>query len=216
MRHVAPIRRRSRPRPVSARRAPTRRSNPVTRATRWLLGIALLFAATWAAVRLLVGAEWAARALIALAALVLLVALLSLRRSLGRRRSFGRLLAGSPTEFEEAVAAIMRRQGFRGVRRTGGSGDLTADVVAHDRSGRTVVVQCKRYAPGKPVGSKELQTFIGMQRIHHEADYGLYVTTSTYTAPARSLAERHGVTLVDGAELTAILSGDRGRTWMRR
>ena len=191
------------------------------RLLRWLAGVALLLGALYVAIRLFIDPAWALPAVVAtLAATVLLLAL-GARRRWRRGRTLGRLVAGSPTGFEETVARTMARQGFRNVRRTGGAGDLAADIVARDRAGRTVVVQCKRYQPGRAVGSREMQTFIGMQRIHHEADYGLYVTTSSFTGPARELAAwfawiRHGITLVDGAALTAALNGDPGPGWMRR
>ncbi len=198
------------------RRPRARRASALTRFLRWVAGIALLLVALYVAVRAFADPEWALPAVIGFAGAITVLALLSGQRRLRRRRTLGRLISGTPTEFEETVARMMRDQGFRGVRRTGGAGDLTADVVATDRAGRTVVVQCKRYQPGKTVGSKELQTFIGMQRIHHQADYGLYVTTSGFTRPARELAEQHGITLVDGVALTAALTGGQRPTWMRR
>ena len=205
--------------PVSRRspaaRVRTRRPNALVRGFRWLLGMALLLGAIYGAVWSLIDPERALPAVIGVAILIVATWVFIGFRRLGRRRSYDRLLSGTPTEFEETVADLLRQQGFRGVRRTGGAGDLTADIVARDRSNRLVVIQCKRYAPGKPVGSKELQTFIGMQRIHHEADYGLYVTTSAYTAPARALADRHGITLVEGSDLIAILGGQRV-SWLRR
>lgn len=183
---------------------------------RWVIGVGLLMAALYGTVTSFADPAWALPAVIGFGAAIVLLALLTLHRRLRRRRTLDRLISGTPTEFEETVARMMRGQGFRGVRRTGGAGDLTADVVATDRAGRTVVVQCKRYQTGRTVGSKELQTFIGMQRIHHEADYGIYVTTASFTRPARELAERHGITLVDGVALTAALTGGQRPTWMRR
>lgn len=192
------------------------RASALSRFLRWVAGVALLLAALYVAVRTFADPAWALPAVFGVAGAIVMLALLGGRRRLRRRRTLGRLISGTPTEFEDTVARLMRGQGFRGVRRTGGAGDLTADVVATDRSGRTVVVQCKRYQPGRTVGSKELQTFIGMQRVHHQADYGLYVTTSSFTRPARELAERHGITLVDGVALTAALTGGQRPTWMRR
>ena len=198
------------------RRPTVRRASALTRFLRWVAGVALLLLALYIAVRTFADPAWALPAVIGFAGAMVVLAILTGQRRLRRRRTLGRLISGTPTEFEETVARMMRSQGFRGVRRTGGAGDLTADVVATDRAGRTVVVQCKRYQPSKAVGSKELQTFIGMQRIHHQADYGLYVTTSSFTRPARELAEQHGITLVDGIALTAALTGGQRPAWMRR
>lgn len=130
------------------------------------------------------------------------------RRRRGRRvraRSLSDLLALTPAEFEVAVANVLACLGYRDLRRVGGAGDLGADLVGRDRNGRSVVVQCKRYAPGSRVGSPAVQSFIGMQATHHRAERGLFVTTSGFTAPAVALARRHGITLIDGAELSRLV-----------
>jgi hypothetical protein len=66
-------------------------------------------------------------------------------------------------------------------------------------------VQCKRYAPGSRVGSKDMQAFIGMMAVHHRADSGIFVTTSGYTAPAIELGTKHGLTLIDGPRLAELI-----------
>lgn len=109
----------------------------------------------------------------------------------------------TPSQFERAVGKILEVNGYSAVVVSGKPGDLTADILCTDSEGRRVVVQCKRYVD-KPVGSKELQSFIGMMRIEHGADRGLYVTTSTYTRPATDLASRHDVELVDGERLVEL------------
>ncbi|HET9017889.1 MAG TPA: restriction endonuclease, partial [Thermomicrobiaceae bacterium] len=119
------------------------------------------------------------------------------------------LLALSPPAFERAVASLLTDRGYRRVERLGGAGDLMADIRAIDSAGRTVVVQCKRYAPNRRVSSPEVQAFIGMVQVHHHAQVGMYVTTSDFTAPARALAREHGVVLVDGATLSDWVSRAR-------
>jgi restriction system protein len=63
-------------------------------------------------------------------------------------------------------------------------------------------VQCKRYAPDNLVGSPVIQSFIGMVKIHHKADLGIFVTTSGYTLPAMNLAKEHAdyLRLIDGPD----------------
>jgi restriction system protein len=143
----------------------------------------------------------------ALSAILLVVALLWWRwaRQRRRRRTLEGLLALSPEEFEAAVADLLRRLGYRRVRLVGGAGDLAADITGRDSQGNTVVVQCKRYRPGHRVGSRDLQTFIGMVRVHHQADRGIFVTTSAFTDPAWELAEAHEILLVDGEELVRLM-----------
>lgn len=111
----------------------------------------------------------------------------------------------TPARFELAVGELLRARGYRDVRHTGGAGDLAADLICRDGRGARVIVQCKRYRAGCAVTSPEMQQFIGMIYAHHHADYGIYVTTSTFTRPASALAQQHGIRLLDGAALAARL-----------
>ncbi|MFD0366054.1 restriction endonuclease [Nocardia sp. GCM10030253] len=63
----------------------------------------------------------------------------------------------SPSEFEEALAALCRRDGCTDVKVVGGSGDLGADVIARTPDGRRIVLQAKRYRNGRTVGSQDVQ-----------------------------------------------------------
>ncbi len=141
-----------------------------------------------------------------LIALAFLVRVMRGGRSRVRARNLGEMLALTPYQFEEYVAGLLRAQGYKGVRRVGGSGDFNADVTARDPEGRSVVVQCKRYAVGNRIGSPAIQTFIGMVHVHHKAERGIFVTTSSYTDDARALARQHGLTLWDGSDLTRMIS----------
>lgn len=125
----------------------------------------------------------------------------AVRRTSLRSTSLEALLRLTPTEFEEWTGAWLRAAGYRQVRRVGGPGDLAADLICATPEGARVVVQCKRYAPSRRVGSAEIQTFLGMLTIHHHADLGIFVTTASFTAPARQLAAAHGLLLFDGAAL---------------
>jgi restriction system protein len=109
-------------------------------------------------------------------------------------------LAMTPREFETAVGQILERHGYR-LTLTGGPGDLAADLLGTDRNGRATVVQCKRYAPGHPVGSRDVQILIAMGMRHHNAEHLVLVTTSDFTDPARDLADQHDVELISGEEL---------------
>lgn len=146
--------------------------------------------------------------LIGLAGLVLV---LSIRMRLAKRRrlrikTMQELWSLTPSQFEQAVADLLHDMGFRDVRRVGRAGDLAADITCRDAKGLSVVVQCKRYAPGSKIGSPDIQTFIGMMKVHHGADYGIFATTSEYSAPAVALARQHGLRLLDGNELARIIN----------
>ena len=144
-----------------------------------------------------------------LAAGCLALSLLAIRawrwwRARARRWELDRLLRLDPADFELAVAQLLSDVGFSRVRVSGGTGDLSVDVVCADPRGRSVVVQCKRYSPGKRVGSPAVQQLIGMAFSHHQADRSILVTTSTFTGPAVALARQHGIELLDGPALAAM------------
>jgi restriction system protein len=144
-----------------------------------------------------------------------LTALALWRKWRNRRRSrytrLPELLALTPLQFEEAVGAILQDSGFRKVRRVGGSGDLSADLTAIDSNGNSVVVQCKRLAPGSKIGSPDIQKFLGMAVVHHRAARAFFVTTSEFTRPAVELANAHSLDLWDGAYLSQRLESIHNR-----
>lgn len=120
-------------------------------------------------------------------------------------KTLGELLALTPTQFEVAIGEILRANGFRNVRHVGRSGDLAADLWCRDDKGRSDVVQCKRYSPDTRVGSRDIQGFIGMMSVHHQATCGIFATTSEFTRPAVDLARRHGVTLMEDRDLIRLI-----------
>ncbi len=98
-----------------------------------------------------------------------------------------------PDTFEEAVAALCRRDGCADAETVGGAGDLGADVLATAPDGRRVVIQCKRYGPENKVGSQDLQRFGGTCWSVHGAQLAVLVTTSEFTAPAEEYADSCGI-----------------------
>lgn len=90
-----------------------------------------------------------------------------------------------PRKFEELIAELLRRDGFD-VHLTPRSRDGGRDILAFYESalGRHLyLVECKRYAPSRPVGVGLVRMLYGV--IEHEgASSGIIVTTSTFTAEA--------------------------------
>jgi HJR/Mrr/RecB family endonuclease len=111
------------------------------------------------------------------------------------------LLVLSPSEFEVYVRDLLSMLNYRDLKVCGGAGDLGVDILGRDPDGKTVAIQCKRYDPGRSVGSPAIQSFMGMQQRQHLTDVGIFVTTSGFTRPARSLAQDHGILLIDGVDL---------------
>ncbi|MFE3144730.1 restriction endonuclease [Streptomyces scopuliridis] len=128
-------------------------------------------------------------------------------------------------EFEEYVAELCRRDGCTEVKRVGGANDLGADVTGRLPDGRKIVVQCKRYAKHRTVGSPDLQRFNGTARSEHGAEVPLFVASCKFTKQARTFAARHRLVLVDvdllgfwnsGTALTTLLDLDIGRSGTNR
>ncbi|UQT60475.1 restriction endonuclease [Streptomyces durmitorensis] len=110
-------------------------------------------------------------------------------------RTLARADAMTGTEFEELVAELCRRDGCTEVRRVGGAGDNGADVVGRLPDGRTMVVQCKRYAPSSTVASREMRDLLG-SRVHFGADVAIFVTTTRFSRPSETFAAGHGIVAV--------------------
>lgn len=130
-------------------------------------------------------------------------------------------------DFETYIAGLCRRDGCTKVVVSGKSGDLGADVIGYLADGRKLVIQCKKYAPARGVGSQDMQRFVGTARPEHGADVALFVTTGrTFTSAALGLALRQDVVAmhrdllgswVKGAHLESLipLNGSGGGTRRR-
>ncbi|MEX1657751.1 restriction endonuclease [Streptomyces pseudovenezuelae] len=111
------------------------------------------------------------------------------------RRTLAEVDVMTGTEFEELVAGLCRRDGCTQVRRVGGAGDNGADVLGRLPDGRTMVVQCKRYAPSRAIPNRELRDLLGA-RVHFGADVAVFVTTSRFTGPSEKFAVQHDILAV--------------------
>lgn len=107
-------------------------------------------------------------------------------------RTLARVDAMTGTGFEELVAGLCRRDRCTDVRRVGGAGDNGADVVGRLPDDRTMIVQCKRYAPSRTVASRDLRDLLG-SRVHFGADVAICVTTARFSRPAQAFAAQNGI-----------------------
>lgn len=113
-------------------------------------------------------------------------------------------------EFEQFVAKLWKKQGWR-TRVTSGSGDRGIDVVARRRNpSKKCLIQAKRYAGGNKVGAREVREYAGLYRQESDVDEVVVVTTSSFTKQAREVAGKSGVTLVDGSELRRKIRSNGG------
>lgn len=96
-------------------------------------------------------------------------------------------------QYEHAVAKYLRNHGFSNVVVTRASGDYGADIIATKR-GRKYAVQCKYYS--NPVGLKSVQEVVASKK-HYRCSRGMVVTNSSFTKPAKILAEENNVILLE-------------------
>jgi restriction system protein len=123
-----------------------------------------------------------------------------LSREAGRRpgASMTAIDAMTGTEFEDYVAARLRRAGWR-VTVTSVNGDYGVDLIAQ-RDGKSVAIQCKRH--GKSVGVAAVQQVVSGAR-HHGCTKSIVITNQEFTRAARQLAHTHGCQLIGRRALQA-------------
>jgi restriction system protein len=113
-----------------------------------------------------------------------------------------------PAFLESLVLELLTAMGYGGregaAEHLGGSGDEGLDgVIRQDALGlERVYVQAKRYAAENAVSRPAIQGFVGALQ-GAQADRGIFITTSRFTAEAQSYAERVNarLILIDGERL---------------
>jgi restriction system protein len=122
-----------------------------------------------------------------------------------------RLLGMDPTEFEELIARLLAEIGFENIevtqRSKDGGIDVRGTLVVGDVIRTRMAVQVKRWQPKNRVQSQTVQQIRGSLGTHEQ---GLIITTSDFTAGARTEAARPNavpVALMNGEQLVALLAG---------
>ena len=117
-----------------------------------------------------------------------------------------------PAFLERLVLAVLTAMGYGGAagaaEHLGKAGDKGLDgVIRQDPLGLDrIYVQAKRYDASNPVRRPEIQEFVGA--LHGaQADRGIFITTSRFTAEAIEYADRVAarVVLIDGAALSTLM-----------
>ncbi|MFJ6832633.1 restriction endonuclease [Streptomyces sp. NPDC091209] len=99
-------------------------------------------------------------------------------------------------EFEEYVAELLRRDGCSAVVVRGRNGDRGVDITGRTADGRTLAVQCKRFAPYLSVTSPDVQKFVGAAKVLHSSEVALFVATCPFTRDALDVATDGGIPAV--------------------
>jgi len=118
----------------------------------------------------------------------------------------------SPLAFELLVLDLLLAMGYgaskEDLTHTGAISDGGIDgVIALDRLGlEKVYIQAKRWAPEHTIGRPDIQSFYGALALR-KATKGVFITTSTFSVPARDYVEQvsNRIVLVDGALLTQLM-----------
>lgn len=125
-----------------------------------------------------------------------------------QRELLEQLLAVEPSRFESIVLDVLRGAGYGtgpdDLQRVGRSGDGGIDgIISLDRLGlEKVYVQAKRWQGA--VGRPEIQAFYGALA-GHRATKGVFITSSDFSAEARTFANQVGIVLVNGTFLASLM-----------
>jgi restriction system protein len=114
-------------------------------------------------------------------------------------------LEGNRLLHEFYYASLLRDLGWTDIEvigdRAGGDGGV--DILATDPRGRRFAIQCKRYTlPGK-VSVGDVRELNGSLAHEHQKRLGLIVTSSELTKPARALAGKSGIEVIERPDLAA-------------
>ena len=104
-----------------------------------------------------------------------------------QQENFWRALSGS--EFEQELASLLRKRGYRNVKVMGGAGDGGVDPRVQDPDGVEAIIQAKRYA--KPAGPAIVRELIGTLALHKSAKYAVLACTGGFSTGAEATAESH-------------------------
>lgn len=115
----------------------------------------------------------------------------------------------SPAGFEEYVADLFRRRGYK-ASRVGNRGDHGVDIFLRNPNGERELVQCKNWKT-KWVGEKEVRDFYGALTHDEEAVRGYIVTTNYFSDPARKWARGKPIDLIDADRLMEAAAEIRSR-----
>ena len=94
-------------------------------------------------------------------------------------------------QYEHHCAKLLKQRGFRDVAVTKSSGDQGIDVIAYNENVK-YGIQCKYYS--YPVGNQAVQQAYAGAKFY-DCNVAVVMTNSTFTEPAKELAQKLGVQL---------------------
>lgn len=122
-----------------------------------------------------------------------------------------RALSTPPIGFEDLVMKLLAAMGYGQsgrVERTSATGDAGIDgIISQDPLGLDrIYVQAKRYTEDRVIHRPTIQGFVGAL-MSAQGDRGVFITTSSFSAGARTEAERVNarIELIDGSRLANLM-----------
>lgn len=111
-------------------------------------------------------------------------------------------------QFEELVAKIMKKKGYRNISVQQYSGDMGKDIIMEDANGDTIIVECKHQQfVGRPIIQK-LQGAMNHEETQHsnKTVKGIIVTSGSFSQEAVDYNKEinQNVELVDGKKLKTL------------
>jgi restriction endonuclease Mrr len=115
------------------------------------------------------------------------------------------LLSLSPPQFEAAIALMLTAHGYHIVQRY--FPNYPSDLRFTSPEGRATLVWCRRFRPGKLIGSTQVTASLGAVSMSGPSSLAMIVTTSGYTGQALELAKRYAqqIRLLDGQDVISMM-----------
>jgi hypothetical protein len=105
-------------------------------------------------------------------------------------------------QFERIMALLYRKLGYTVTRRGGANPDGGVDLVI-EKDGQRIALQCKQWKTWN-VGVKVIREFLGALT-DTGFQKGMVLTLCGYTSEAREFAQRHGIEILDQADLAKLI-----------
>jgi len=114
------------------------------------------------------------------------------------------------SQFVRLIARMMVEMGFKGIEIEERAKDTGVDIIAfrEDPFGRQqkYAVLCKKYAWYNNVRGRQVQVFCSMVKEVHDADQGIFISTSNFSSKAKEIAHRFPVELIGRQRIVELLN----------
>jgi restriction endonuclease Mrr len=107
-----------------------------------------------------------------------------------------------PLKFEELILKVFEKYGFTG-NLTPVTGDDGIDIFLYV-NGLKGIAQCKRYSENQTISVKDIREFLGSM-IHVDAQFGYFITTTSFSDQAREFSRGKQFHLIHGDMLKQII-----------